>query len=486
MTMAASRHQPKWLKTALTALRFRSLRARLLASALLLILVLLPIIGVTLNKAFQDYVSQAAENELSAYLYSVLAVTDIDQQALFVPELLTETRFNVIQSGLYALISSPKAAAKTLNAPLQQMLESGQQLLWQSNSYSGLTPPDSLPTPPLGQSSFRQININDKPFLVYSLSVSFIQKNSLKESTTVTVHVLKERAEFQLQIEKFSRQLWTWLLILMAVLAIVQLSWLTWTLRPLARFRHELTQVEQGKSQQINGLYPTEINAVAKQLNTLLTAEQRQRSRYRNALSDLAHSLKTPLAVIRSQQDLSPSSAEQVAQINQIISYQLKRAQSVANNAWHLGVKVSDVSDKLMRTLPKIYPDVQLSYRQAPSADMLFYGDQSDLTELLGNLLDNACKAAKQRVELSVSVDAQQGLRLAIEDDGDSVSQSMRQTILQRGIRADTYEQGHGIGLAIVRDICQSYDASLTIAQSQHLGGAAFILYFPKIGRSDP
>ncbi|WP_394200323.1 ATP-binding protein [Shewanella waksmanii] len=464
----------------LTKLGIRSLRLRLLGSALILTLVLLPIIGVTLNNAFRDYVSQAAENELSAYLYSVLAVTDVDNHSLFVPELLTETRFNVIQSGLYALISSPIDATNSLSGPVNVTLNPNQQLLWQSNSYSGLNAPASLPSPAIGQNSFRQISINDKPFLVYSLSVSFLQKNSLKESAKVTLHVLKERAEFQLQIEKFSRQLWTWMLILMAVLFIVQLSWLTWTLRPLARFRHELTEVEQGHSQQISGQYPTEINAVAKQLNTLLTAEQRQRSRYRNALADLAHSLKTPLAVIRSQKGLSASSAEQVNHIDQIISYQLKRAKSVANNAWHIGIKVSDVSDKLVRNLPKIYPHVQLNYQQRPTDDVLFYGDNSDLTEVLGNLLDNACKAAKQSVMLSINVDQEQGLTLVVEDDGNGISESARQKILQRGIRADTYEQGHGIGLAIVRDICHSYDATLTIGQSPSLGGAAFTLYFPK------
>jgi two-component system sensor histidine kinase PhoQ len=216
---------------------------------------------------------------------------------------------------------------------------------------------------------------------------------------------------------------------------------------------------------------------VAKQLNALLSTEQQQRKRYRNALSDLAHSLKTPLAVIQSQKGLSDVSIEQIDNISNTIGHQLKKAQTMGNNAWHLGIKVSGVSNKLLRTLGKIYPNIDLTYALQHDSTCTFHGDESDLTEILGNLLDNACKAAKTTVSLSI-FEQNNHLLMIVEDDGPRIVSSQQPQVLQRGKRADSYAKGHGIGLAIVGDLVASYEGSLDIATSGKLGGAKFTLSF--------
>jgi two-component system sensor histidine kinase PhoQ len=278
------------------------------------------------------------------------------------------------------------------------------------------------------------------------------------------------------QQNAFAQQLWTWLLVLMFVLLVIQVFWLNWTLKPLARFTQELDSVQNGEAEQLSQQYPAELASVARQLNSLLTTEQQQRKRYRNALSDLAHSLKTPLAVIQSQQDLSPSSQEQISQINNTIDHQLKRAQSAGALAWHLGVKINTVTDKLVRTLAKIYPDIDISVCNNASVDIVFRGDESDLMEMLGNLLDNACKAANHTVLISIE-QQQEKLLISVEDDGKGISPSQKSQILQRGKRADTYVKGHGIGLAIVQDLVDSYNGSLELGKSETLGGAKFTLF---------
>lgn len=442
-----------------------SLSTRLMLSALLLIVVLLPIIGLALNNAFKQQVMINTQDQLSAYLYSVLAVTDIEDGELLMPERLLENQFNVINSGLYALIS--QQMNKTDNS----------KVIWASNSFLGLSEPQQLPHPDLGRGDFSEIDIDGKAHLIYNFSVRFAATSQSKTDAPITVHIIKDFATVAEQQQAFSQHLWSWLLLLMLVLLIIQIAWLSWTLKPLARFKSELKSVQRGESHQLTGQYPTELQAVAKQLNTLLSTEQHQRSRYRNALSDLAHSLKTPLAVIQSQKELSKTSIEQVNQINRTIGHQLKRAQSAAGSAWHLGVKVKDTSDKLLRTLAKIYPNISLSYREKPNEVSVFYGDQSDLTEMLGNLLDNACKAAKADVNLSIT-ESNDKLVICIEDDGLGVNPELRQAILERGTRADTYEKGHGIGLAIVRDLVESYQGELTIGQSDALGGARFQVSF--------
>lgn len=440
---------------------FNSLKARLVMSALLFILVFLPLIGVALNDAFTEQVKSAAKNELSAYVYSVLAVTEVENKQIFIPELVLENRFNLIQSGLYALATTEDGNGE-------------QTIVWHSQSFMGISPPTSLPLPATGLSVFEQIVLAGQPHLIYSFSVSF---SSQEQNVPVTVHIIKDEREFQRQIDQFNQQLWTWLLILMLVMLVFQLSWLLWTLRPLARFTQELQDVEQGHSTQLSCRYPTELQAVARQLNILLNTEQTQRKRYRNALADLAHSLKTPLAVIKSQADLSEASSEQVSVIGRIIGHQLKRAQTAAAAAWHLGIRVDEVAAKLLRTLAKIYHEPHISLEGNIAEQAVFKGDEADLTEILGNLLDNACKAATSSVKLTVTGDAYQ-LMLCIEDDGPGIGEALQNQIFERGIRADSYRQGHGIGLAIVRDLVDSYNGRISVSRSETLGGAKFSISF--------
>lgn len=438
-----------------------SLKARLVISALLFILVLLPLIGVALNDAFTEQVKSATKNELSAYVYSILAVTEVENKQISIPELVLENRFNLIQSGLYAIATTEDASGK-------------QTIVWHSQSFMGMVPPPHFTIPATGQSAFEQIELAEQPHLIYSFSVSFASQN---QNVPVTIHIIKDEREFQQQIDQFNQQLWTWLLILMFVMLVFQLSWLVWTLRPLARFTQELHSVEQGKSMQLSSQYPTELQAVARQLNILLNTEQTQRKRYRNALADLAHSLKTPLAVIKSQADLSEASSEQVSVISRIIGHQLKRAQTAAAASWHLGIRVDDVAAKLLRTLAKIYREPQINLSGEMADEAVFKGDEADLTEILGNVLDNACKAAKSTVKLTVTGNAYQ-LLICIEDDGPGISEALQNQIFERGIRADSYHQGNGIGLAIVRDLVDSYNGRISVSRSETLGGAKFSISF--------
>lgn len=450
-----------------------SLKVRLILSALLLILILMPLIGVALNNAFKEQAKSAIENELSAYVYSVLAVAEFDSQQLNMPEQLLENRFNVIQSGLYALISTQDPFNQTNN-----QMES--EILWYSDSFLGVKFPDELPHPLTGQSKFAEISLEDKAYLIYSFTASFElagNQSSQRNEFPITIHIIKDQSDFQQQVKQFSKKLWSWLLILMVFLLVVQFVWLLWTLRPLVKFARELTDIEEGRAQHLDENYPNELQVVAQQLNTLLNTEQTQRKRYRNALSDLAHSLKTPLSVIQSQEGLSQSSVEQVMIINNMIGHQLKRAQTAAGSSWHLGFEVTLVTDKLVRALTKIYQDKPILITANVDSKSIFKGDQADLNEILGNLLDNACKAAKSKVLITVR-NTQNKLNIVIEDDGKGINIEKQAMIFERGIRADSYEKGHGIGLAIVRDLVDSYNGELAVSASKELGGAKFTMRF--------
>jgi len=449
-----------------------SLKVRLLLSTLVMTVVMMPIIGFTLTNAFELQLSQAMKNELKAYSYSIFTVAEVEDNQLLMPEFLLENQFNVNQSGLYAVISP---LLKNKQHKVKASKESGENnFLWQSQSLLSLSIPASLPSPNLGETIFTKIDLVEHEHLLYSFSASFSDNG---RAFPITLHLIKDQQEFFNALNDFRQKLWTWLLVLMAVFVFVQIVWLLWTLKPLTVLTQELEQIEKGKKKALDANYPLELQQVTEQLNALLITEESQRKRYRNALSDLAHSLKNPLAVIQSQTGISASSSEQLQLINQIIEHQLKRAQSAGQSSWHLGVSVNQVVDKLIATLSKIYQDKDLSFVIEVESNAIFKGDEADLMEVLGNVLDNACKAAQQNILINVTAKNKK-LVIEIADDGAGIDEHQQAIILSRGGRADTYQAGHGIGLAIVNDLISSYQGQLFISNSTVLSGAAFTIIF--------
>ncbi|WP_252730510.1 ATP-binding protein [Colwellia sp. E2M01] len=432
--------------------------------------------------SFEQHMNQSIENELSAYSYSILAVAEVEQASLVMPEVLIENQFNVTDSGLYAFISSPVLQPKKNIGALT--LED--KILWRSQSSLTLNLSTMLAklitsdltneyTPlAMGDKSFSTVNINNSLYFIYSFSVSFTDE---EQSFPIIVHIVRDKQAFTHLINNFEQQLWLGLTVLMLVILLLQLAWLMWTLKPLSTLQQEIHAVERGKAEKLTSTYPKELSKLTNQVNQLLATEQKQRQRYRNALSDLAHSLKTPLAVMQAQSDVSPVNQEQINRINSTIDHQLKRAQSVGQSSWVLGIAISPIVDKLLNTLAKIYQREDKILNLTLQKNLTFKGDEADLLELLGNLLDNAYKAAKNTIKLTVK---QQGdaLIICVEDDGVGIENEQIESILQRGIRADTYDAGHGVGLAIVRDLVQSYQGKLNIGNSAELGGAMFTLCF--------
>ena len=447
-----------------------SLKTRVLFSALLMIFILLPIVGLIISNAYEKHMVASIENELSAYSYSILAIVEVENNVLIMPEQLLETQFNVSQSGLYAVLSAP-VNPNDVNIEQPTLSEE----LWSSQSLLSPWQVTNFKQPKLGESKFYQTEINNKPHFVYSLSVSY---GSEKKPFLMTLHIIKQQDNLTHMMKEFHQQLLLGLAGLMLVLLFIQYLWSLWTLKPLKTLRVELSHVEQGKSERLTGTYPTELSQVTEQLNLLLSAEQKQRQRYRNALSDLAHSLKTPLAVMQTQKELSALTQEQLSIINTTIEYQLRKAQSAGQSSWYLGTAIAPITKKLLNSLDKIYQDKSLLFKVNIPTDSNFKGDEADLLEILGNLLDNACKAANKEIHLDISHDTE-SMTIIVQDDGSGIAPALREDILQRGTRADTYQHGHGIGLAIVRDLVKSYQGDIRIETSAQLTGAKFILNFP-------
>ncbi len=253
---------------------------------------------------------------------------------------------------------------------------------------------------------------------------------------------------------------------------------LRWVLRPLRRLERQVREVEAGRRLRLTGAYPAELTGLAANLNALIETERRRLVRYRNTLDDLAHSLKTPLAAMQSLLSESPGEGQsaaalrrELARMDQRVSYQLRRAR--ASGATGLGVEpvaVGPIVRDLVETLNKVYRDKRVVCRRRVAEDAVFRGDPGDLTELLGNLLDNAYKYCRERVE--IQADTRGGrLEIAIGDDGAGIDPEQAQRLLERGARADESVPGQGIGLAVVRETVELYGGRLAVGRSA-LGGA--------------
>jgi two-component system sensor histidine kinase PhoQ len=266
----------------------------------------------------------------------------------------------------------------------------------------------------------------------------------------------------------------------MAVLLLLALALLLiWGLRPLRLAASEVSAIESGQQRRLNRQYPKDLQQLTGNINTLLAHEQGQQKRYRDALADLAHSLKTPLAILRSQEKRTDPKImdDQISRMDDIIQYQLQRAANAGRSAMTAPTPIKPTIERLIGSLNKVHHNKEVKLIQKIDSDPMFRGDPEDLMELLGNLLDNAYKWCQRTIVLEATNTNNQ-LQIIIEDDGPGISDEQKDLILQRGIRADETTPGHGIGLAMVGDIINAYEGKLEISSGE-LGGARIVVTLP-------
>jgi len=450
-----------------------SIQTRLVISFSILLFVFLGLTGVVLDRAFRNSIEAGASERLQPRIYLLLAAADFSDGEFYFLEDLREPGFNQLNSGLYGFIS---------RASLGE--------LWRSESarFLSLADPQVLrQSVQVGETLFsKTLDADGEEYFV--LSYGILWEDGIREYNFT---VMENAAPYYSEISNFRTSLWSWLGGVAMLLLLMQFFLMRWGLSPLHRMARDLKQIESGEKNQLAESYPQELQGVTNNLNVLIETERKQQERYRTTLGDLAHSLKTPLAVIAGiMQSLSrkPEDSteqlgaveEQLRRMNQIVSYQLQRAvQSNNTSALARQVYVKPVAEKVLDALAKVYRDKAVSVTTSLEADAVFYGDERDLLEVLGNVLDNAFKYGKGEVKIGSHAkdDELQGLEIVIEDNGDGIKAEKQEFVLQRGARADTLVQGQGIGLAVVTDIVGSYNGTIAVGASD-LGGAKITMAF--------
>ena len=443
----------------------RSLNARITLSAGIVLAIFVALSAFALERAFRDSARSAREERLLAQIYLLMAAAEVDSKgALRVSDRSTEPRLDLPESGLYASIVDGNGA-----------------IVWQSRSGLSLDLPQA-PALTAGRQSFAQTIHAGQRYLEKTYGVNW---STDAGSYPFTFSVMENSRAYEEQLNVYRRSLWTWLGAMAVLLLTSQWATLRWGLAPLRHVSDELNRLEAGEQQQIRGQYPSEVQRLADNLNAVLTHERKQQQRYRDALADLAHSLKTPLALVRGAahevalKDVHPIE-EQVDQMDRIIGYHLQRAAASGRSTLTAPVELRPATERIVAALKKVYSDKQLNISVEINSDVRFRGDEGDLTEMLGNLLDNACKWSRNEVRVSAISDNGQ-LRLCIEDDGPGIGDADAARVFMRGTRTDESVPGHGIGLAVVREIVEAYGGKASVGKSQ-LGGALVELQLPGMG----
>ena len=256
-------------------------------------------------------------------------------------------------------------------------------------------------------------------------------------------------------------------------------------LEPLFALRREVAAVRTGKAERVAGSYPTELEPLAHELNALVAHNQEVVERQRTHVGNLAHALKTPLSVMLAEASAQPGSLAEVVTrqsetMRQQVDHHLRRARAAARAAHGLGERtpVGEVIDELAVMLERVFQskDVEIDWR-APD-ELGFLGERQDLQEILGNLIENACKWCRRRVRVSAGPSGLGQMIVVVEDDGPGLPVEQRETAMKRGQRMDEDAPGSGLGLSIVDDLTRAYGGRLTLSASD-MGGLKAILELP-------
>lgn len=446
----------------------RSLGARLLVTATAVLVAFLGLTGLALDRAFRNSAEAAARERLQAQIYMLLGAAEMATSGqVLMPDRLPDPRFSSPGSGLYAQLTNPSGA-----------------IAWRSRSLVGTALElRSLP-PPGGEAFGPGATAAGTPVL--SLALTVVWETGPGRAHQFTVQVAEEREVLERQVQSFRRSLWAWFAGAAVVLLLVQTLILRWGLAPLRRVAQEVGEIERGAKQSLEGQYPSELQPLTRNLNALIAGANARLERYRNALGDLAHSLKTPLAVLRgtaegtaSEGEMRTVVAEQVARLSQTVEYQLQRAAAAGRSALATPVPVAPVVNRVVASLQKVYAAKALSFDVQVEGTLTFPGDEGDLFEIVGNLADNACKWARSRVRVQAGVSPeadtpQRRFLLVVEDDGPGLAAEEFQRVLQRGVRADPATEGHGIGLSVVNELVHAVYGGALSCRASDLGGACF------------
>ena len=409
------------------------------------------------NYVYTQELKSEAQDKLRLHIFNLLSVSEFNHDNLSLPIILSNPDFNRENSSIFAYVSNQD-----------------NQIIWQSLSTAKIANITTTPTK-VGQWATGEIEIDDTQYLWTSYGVGWQNSNgSYRYVVAVSSQTLSD------VIMRFR----TWLIGSFILISLLFLFIQYWVLKlafnPIKSLKQEIIDLEAGKQDHILKQYPQELVGVSHNINALIKKEREQREKYRTSMADLAHSLKTPVAIINNE--LITNSENQnvrnaLTRINETIEYQLRKAVISGPHLISQQVNLQQSVNDVLLALKKIHADRVITVESHIPASAIFPGDSNDILEVLGNLLDNGFKYANSKLLIKAKI-RHTHLTIVIEDDGNGFTVDECTVIFDRGSRLDESPIGQGLGLSIVKNIIESYHGSIS-ASASDLGGARFTIKIP-------
>jgi signal transduction histidine kinase len=428
--------------------------------------------GIVLSSLYRDAVERAFDGRLQVYLRTLvadLANPETPDDKLY--DAVTEPLFDLPLSGWYWQVTRLDSAKPEVRAS---------RSLWDG----GLPKlPKSETSPAL---SVRAGYVNGPE----DQKVRLVERNiDLGDEGTFVVAVAGDAAEIEDDVRSFNRALIVTFIALALVLLLTTMLQVRFGLAPLKRISLQLAAIRSGQAERLDGRFPVEIAPLAREANALLDANREIVERARTHVGNLAHALKTPLSVImneasaRAEDPLSQKVREQTDIMRDQIARHLERARMAARlTVVGTVTDVAPVVQSIARSMEKINRAKDLRLRVDAPDDAQFHGERQDLEEMVGNLVDNACKWAQSRVAIEVlkerTEDERRMIRIIVDDDGPGLTPAEREQVARRGRRLDETKPGSGLGLSIVVELAALYGGSFTLGTAP-LGGLRAELVLP-------
>jgi len=455
-------------------MRANSLALRLFVSATAWAVIILLITGVVLSSIYRHAVERAFDRRLGVYLRTLVAdVASPEEAGDKFPQSLGEPLFELPLSGWYWQVTrldldkhDVRASRSLWDAGLPHLQDRG------------------VPAGPDGSREGYVEGPEDQ-------RLRLVERNiDLGEDGHYLVAVAGDAAEITDETRSFDQALIITFTILAAVLLLTTMFQVRFGLAPLKRITDSLTAIRSGSAEHLTGDFPEEIAPLARETNALIDANKEIVERARTHVGNLAHALKTPLSVMVNEAASRPGDpfANKVKEQADIMRDQVARHLERARLAARLTVvgsitEVEPVVAALGRTMEKIHHERGIAIEVQAEEGLRFRGEQPDLEEMIGNLVDNACKWAASRVGIEVTrapagAGAGQSLRIVVDDDGRGLSAAEREQVAERGRRLDETKPGSGLGLSIVVELAGLYGGELKLGTAP-LGGLRAELVLP-------
>jgi signal transduction histidine kinase len=456
-------------------MRANSLALRLFLSATAWAVIILLITGVVLSSLYRQAVERAFDRRLGVYLRTLVAdVASPEEGSEKFPQSLGEPLFELPLSGWYwqvTRLDGPKSEVRASRS----LWDGGLPHLQDYGVAAG----------PNGSREGYVPGPEDQ-------RLRLVERNiDLGDEGRYLVAVAGDAAEISDEMRSFDQALVITFSILAAVLLLTTVFQVRFGLAPLKRITDDLAAIRSGSSEHLTGTFPEEIAPLARETNALIEANRQIVERARTHVGNLAHALKTPLSVMvneaatRGGEPFAEKVLEQADIMRDQVARHLERAHLAARVTVVGSVtEVKPVVTALARTMEKIHRDKNLTIDVHADESAQFQGERPDLEEMMGNLVDNACKWATSRVSIEVvreamdRVNDREAIRIIVDDDGRGLSPSEREQVAKRGQRLDETKPGSGLGLSIVVELAALYGGSLTLGNAP-LGGLRVELVLP-------